>query len=191
MKKFLALIILISGCSKEPDQPIERVIKHYDLKPLPVRKFESDPKYLLGQALFFDNVLSGNRDVSCATCHLWNRGSSDALPVSIGTHGFKLGEDRYIKDGFEIEHPRNSLDLWNRDNNSVKALFWDGRVEMMDPDRRTLELLWEIIYQVVLITLLQFKQFFRLQELMKCWEDMAMFLQTTFLIHMQIKKMNT
>ena len=136
MKKIFLTLLLIVGCSRENDQPLERVIKHYDLKPLPVRKFESDPKYLLGQALFFDNVLSGNRDVSCATCHLWNRGSSDALSVSIGTHGFELGEDRYIKDGFEIEHPRNSLDLWNRDNNSVKALFWDGRVEMMDPERR-------------------------------------------------------
>ena len=136
MKKIFLTLLLIVGCSRENDQPLERVIKHYDLKPLPVRKFESDPKYLLGQALFFDNVLSGNRDVSCATCHLWNRGSSDALPVSIGTHGFELGEERYIKDGFEIEHPRNSLDLWNRDNNSVKSLFWDGRVEMMDPDRR-------------------------------------------------------
>ena len=87
MKKILLTLLLIVGCSQEADQPLERVIKHYDLKPLPVRKFESDPKYLLGQALFFDNVLSGNRDVSCATCHLWNRGSSDALPVSIGASG--------------------------------------------------------------------------------------------------------
>ncbi len=136
MKKLFLALILVASCSDELDVKLERTIDHYNLRPLAVRQFENDPKYVLGQALFFDNVLSGNRDTSCATCHLWNRGSSDALPVSIGTNGKGLGENRIITNGFEIEHPRNSLDLWNRDNNSVKALFWDGRVEMMDPEKR-------------------------------------------------------
>ena len=34
---------------------------------------------------------------------MWNRGSSDALPVSIGTNGKGLGEDRIITNGFEIQ----------------------------------------------------------------------------------------
>lgn len=132
---FSFLLFLVS-CTNDVDTKLDRAIKHYDLRPLAVRKFEEDPKYKLGQALFFDNILSGNRDTSCATCHLWNRGSSDNLPVSIGTHGKNLGEKRFLEEGRRIEHPRNSLDLWNRDNNSVKALFWDGRVEMIDPDQR-------------------------------------------------------
>ena len=90
MKLFLSsiLILLTLGCSDNLDGNLERVIKHYDLRPLAVRSFEEDPKYILGQKLFFDNILSGNRDVSCATCHLWKRGSSDALPQSIGTNAF-------------------------------------------------------------------------------------------------------
>jgi cytochrome c peroxidase len=132
---FVGIFTFIS-CSNDTDTKLERVIKHYNLKPLAVRKFEEDPKYKLGQALFFDNILSGNRDTSCASCHLWNRGSSDNLPVSIGTQGISLAENRYLEEGRTIEHPRNSLDLWNRDNNSVRALFWDGRVEMIDPDQR-------------------------------------------------------
>ena len=135
IRVLISFLILVS-CSKDLDMELNRAIDHYNLRPLAVRKFENDPKYILGQALFFDNILSGNRDASCATCHLWNRGSSDALPVSIGTNGINLGELRVLKDGFKIEHPRNSLDLWNRDNNAVKALFWDGRVEMIDPDKR-------------------------------------------------------
>ena len=137
MKLFLSsiLILLTLGCSDNLDGNLERVIKHYDLRPLAVRSFEEDPKYILGQKLFFDNILSGNRDVSCATCHLWKRGSSDALPQSIGTNAFGLGEQRKLLTG-QKEHPRNSLDLWNRDNNDVRALFWDGRVEMIDPERR-------------------------------------------------------
>ena len=51
MKKIFISFLLIASCAREADQSLERVIKHYDLKPLPVRKFESDPKYLLGQAL--------------------------------------------------------------------------------------------------------------------------------------------
>ena len=47
-----------------------------------------------------------------------------------------MAENRLLEAGKTIEHPRNSLDLWNRDNNSVRALFWDGRVEMIDPDKR-------------------------------------------------------
>ena len=35
----------------------------------------SDAKVALGRALFFDKVLSGNRNISCATCHHPERAS--------------------------------------------------------------------------------------------------------------------
>ena len=41
----------------------------------------------LGKALFFDRVLSGNRDVSCATCHSPLNHTADVLALSIGTGG--------------------------------------------------------------------------------------------------------
>lgn len=114
---------------------LKKIITAYNLRPLPIKPFEKTNEFLLGQALFYDPILSGNRDVSCATCHLFRHGTSDALQFSIGVGGMGLGKNRKIQDG-EIEHPRNSLDLWNRDNNSVKSLFWDGRVEMLDPKGR-------------------------------------------------------
>ncbi len=45
------------------DRKLEKVISLFDLKPLPIRLYEADPKFLLGQALFFDPILSGNREV--------------------------------------------------------------------------------------------------------------------------------
>ena len=96
---------------------------------------ETDPKWKLGQALFFDPVLSGNRDVSCATCHLLQNGLSDGLPRSIGTNGEGLGVHRKLLKGMQV-HPRHSLDLWNRDNNAVSAFFWDGHVEVLDARKR-------------------------------------------------------
>lgn len=115
-----------------PDDDLARVIRAYDLRPLPTKVLVTSPKYLLGQALFFDPVLSGARDVSCATCHLPSHGTSDGLAQSIGTGGVGNGAERLLERGALLR--RNSLDLWNRDNNAVVSLFWDGRVEAQGPD---------------------------------------------------------
>ncbi|MEX0709354.1 MAG: His-Xaa-Ser system-associated MauG-like protein [Woeseia sp.] len=114
---------------------LKAVIEEQQLRPLATRKAELDPKFELGRSLFFDPILSGNRDVACATCHLLAYGSSDGRRLSVGVGGSGIGPKRIPK--FEIEHPRNSQDLWNRDHNTVSALFWDGRVEMIDPLDRT------------------------------------------------------
>jgi len=45
----------------------------------------------LGRALMFDPVLSGNRDVACATCHHPTTHEADGLSLAIGTGGSGLG----------------------------------------------------------------------------------------------------
>jgi cytochrome c peroxidase len=112
------------------DRKLQKVVELYGLRPLSIRRFEADSKWKLGQALFFDQVLSGNRDVSCATCHLLQNGLSDGLPRSIGANGEGLGVNRKLLRGLQV-HPRHSLDLWNRDNNAVSSFFWDGHVEVL------------------------------------------------------------
>lgn len=144
MIRFLAVALtccLASGTLLAKDEGrydaiLRHVIRSFDLRPLPTKPFERTPKFILGQALFFDPILSGNRDISCATCHLIDRGTSDALRRSIGTGGVGLAEHRTLPEG-RPQQPRNALDLWNRDNNWVRAMFWDGRVEALDPVRRT------------------------------------------------------
>ena len=108
------------------------ILDRKEIYPVYPKPLEINPKYDLGQALFFDPILSGNRDVSCATCHLFERGTSDGLKTSIGVNGTGLAEKRILILG-NLEHPRNALDLWNRDENTVKTLFWDGEFEVLDP----------------------------------------------------------
>jgi len=66
----------------------------------------------LGQALFFDPILSGNRNISCATCHHPSLASGDALSLSIGGGGEGLGTERELAEGGLI--PRNAPEVYNR-----------------------------------------------------------------------------
>ena len=78
----------------------------------------------LGRALAFDKILSGNRDISCMTCHLPAHGTGDARSLSIGQGATGTGPDRIHPEGKFI--PRNAPSLFNL--GSLEALFWDGRV---------------------------------------------------------------
>lgn len=86
-----------------------------------------DPMVVLGQALFFDRILSGNRDIACATCHHPSLGTSDAQPLSIGVGGGGLGESRLIGEG-RNRIPRNAPDVFNRGSAEWTTMFWDNRV---------------------------------------------------------------
>ena len=81
----------------------------------------------LGEALFFDKILSGNRDISCATCHHPLLHSGDGLPLSLGTGGLGLGTAREMGLGRELI-PRNAPEIFNRGATEWETMFWDGRV---------------------------------------------------------------
>ena len=87
----------------------------------------NDPQVVLGQMLFFEKALSGNGDISCATCHHPSLGTSDGLALPIGVGGAGLGPQRELGEdrGFI---PRNSPDIWNRGSDLWQTMFWDGRV---------------------------------------------------------------
>jgi cytochrome c peroxidase len=81
----------------------------------------------LGQALMFDKELSGNRDISCATCHHPLLQTGDGLSVSIGTGGHGLGPERVRGPGRNLI-PRNAPDVFNRGLPQWRTMFWDMRV---------------------------------------------------------------
>ena len=84
-------------------------------------------KAVLGQKLFFDKILSGNKDISCATCHHPSLNSADGLALPIGVGGSGLGETRII--GYDRTHiPRNSPEVFNRGASEWHTMFWDSRV---------------------------------------------------------------
>jgi cytochrome c peroxidase len=80
----------------------------------------------LGRALFFDKLLSGNRDVSCATCHDAAAHFGDGLSLSIGTGGDGIAPARTLGSGRQFV-PRNAPTLINAGLTPF-FLFWDGRV---------------------------------------------------------------
>jgi cytochrome c peroxidase len=78
----------------------------------------------LGQALAFDKILSGNRDIACMTCHLPALGTGDFRSLSIGQGATGLGASRVHPENLFI--PRNAPPLFNLHEN--KPMFWDGRI---------------------------------------------------------------
>jgi cytochrome c peroxidase len=79
---------------------------------------------LLGQALAFDKELSGNRDVSCMTCHLASTATVDGRSVAIGQGATGLGTARVHPQGRFVH--RSAPALFNL--HALNTLTWDGRV---------------------------------------------------------------
>ncbi|WP_376876107.1 cytochrome-c peroxidase [Albirhodobacter sp. R86504] len=90
----------------------------------------------LGQLLFYDAVLSGNRNISCATCHHPKFGTSDGMSLGLGEGAAGLGPARYALNENTPEQriPRNSPALFNLGAKEFTILFHDGRIGV-DPTR--------------------------------------------------------
>ncbi|KAA9005312.1 cytochrome-c peroxidase [Histidinibacterium aquaticum] len=90
----------------------------------------------LGQLLFYDPILSGSREVSCATCHHPNFATGDGVSLGIGDGGKGLGPERIANPDNPPEQriPRNATALFNLGHDDIRVLFADGRIEE-DPDR--------------------------------------------------------
>lgn len=88
----------------------------------------------LGRDLFYDPILSGNREVACATCHHPAFGTSDGLALGIGDGGIGLGPGRKVDPDNVPEQriPRNAPALFNLGYDAFSVLFHDGRVERLD-----------------------------------------------------------
>jgi cytochrome c peroxidase len=78
----------------------------------------------LGQALAFDKILSGNRDISCMTCHLPSFATGDGRSLSVGQGATGLGPARLHPLTLFI--PRNAPPIFHLF--AMQPLFWDGRV---------------------------------------------------------------
>jgi len=93
-------------------------------------------KFLLGKNLFFDKVLSGNKDIACGTCHHPSLATADGLSLSVGTGGEGLGPKRTT--GNESNNPivrrmsRNALALFGVGHERHTVAFVDGRVHPLE-----------------------------------------------------------
>jgi cytochrome c peroxidase len=91
----------------------------------------SSAKVELGKALFYDKIISGNKNTSCATCHHPLAGTGDGLALPIGEGGKGLGVTRDTGSGDDAVHervPRNAPHVFNLGAKEFAVMFHDGRV---------------------------------------------------------------
>jgi cytochrome c peroxidase len=133
--RFCIALILVAGLTAtaqaqragQLDHTLRKLLREHGITPLDPGQRHSTAKVRLGQLLFFDKVLGGNRDVACATCHLPSFFTDDALSLSIGTGGTGLGPTR-IKGATRAFVARNATDVFNRGSSEWTTMFWDIRV---------------------------------------------------------------
>jgi len=87
-------------------------------------------KVELGRLLYFDPVLSGDNEQSCATCHHPDLGFSDGRNTSMGFGGKGVGPDR--QGGKHVR--RSAPTIWNAAFNHKQ--FWDGRANDLEEQAR-------------------------------------------------------
>jgi cytochrome c peroxidase len=120
------------GTTAEPplvpslDAELRSTLRGWGAMPIGAVKAPDPALVELGQALFFDKILSGNRDVSCATCHDPALGAGDGVSLAIGTGATGFGSARTVGAGREFV-PRNAPSLLNQ-GLGFFYMFWDGRV---------------------------------------------------------------
>lgn len=89
----------------------------------------------IGQLLFYDRILSGNKNIACSTCHHPDFGTGDGLALGVGEGGIGLGPKRITGEGddrIKKRIPRNAPALWNLGAKSLHTMFHDGRLSISD-----------------------------------------------------------
>ena len=103
----------------------------------------SPEKVVLGKLLFYDPVLSGNKDVACATCHHPKFGFADGLDLPIGVGGEGQGQQRRFGAEGDIPHTKrnaptllnvgfNGIDTKGAYNPATAPMFYDLRARSLE-----------------------------------------------------------
>ena len=143
MKRYLILLIAaITACAPDPPAPPPRVKVRFAALPATVVDPPENPttpaKVALGRLLFFDPILSGDRDVACATCHHPANGWAEFRDISIGVNGEGFGSRRRFRTPNDIPFVRrnahtilnvafNGMDHLGRYAPARAPMFWDAR----------------------------------------------------------------
>lgn len=127
MRQFLHVALLCLAAPALADLP--RPLTDADFPPVDRAQAE------LGRLLFYDKILSGNRNISCGTCHHHDHAGGDGVSLGIGEGGAGVGPDRTPGEGpgrIAKRIPRNAPALWNLGHREVRVLFHDGRLSRAD-----------------------------------------------------------
>lgn len=127
----------LSGCGQDltpPELPpagtidaqLRASIGNWGIVPIGEMPAQNPAQIALGRALFFDKILSGNRDVACATCHDPSSALGDGRSLSVGTGGTGAGAARRLGAGRQFT-TRGAPSLLNA-GLGLYSMFWDVRL---------------------------------------------------------------
>lgn len=133
LRSLVAALGLLAGVSLSAPPAQAQVLP----KPLTDADFHDfDPKLAeIGRLLFYDPILSGNRNISCGTCHHHDLASGDGLALGVGEGGTGIGAKRTTGQGADLIEkrvPRNAPALFNLGARDISVLFHDGRLSVDD-----------------------------------------------------------
>lgn len=148
----LLLFSVIAACQSERDSGSRKqktVETLADLGALPLEVVHpndnptSKEKVELGRLLFYDPILSGSRDVACATCHQPEFNYAEFMETSIGVNGMGNGSKRRFLAPNDIPFTkRNSQSVLNTAFNGIAngqpyhaesaPMFWDLRAKSLE-----------------------------------------------------------
>lgn len=114
---FLAVgLVVAEDAQQEEKQAAKRLLPLPASVPSPAENPTTREKVELGRQLFFDPRLSGDNQMSCATCHIPDKGFGDGLARAKGQGGKTLA--------------RNTQTVLNV--GFFERYFWDGRAKTLE-----------------------------------------------------------
>lgn len=148
----ILLALVLTSCGEKIKEEKKTLVKASIAKTItalpetvkaPLDNPTSEAKETLGKLLFFDPILSGSKDVACATCHHPKNGYTEFLDLSIGPNAMGLGSKRkfnvpndipFVKRNAQtiINAAFNGIDEHNRYEPETATMFWDDRAKSLE-----------------------------------------------------------
>ena len=139
----LLMVILLTSCKDTKITAKHEIKKEVIYSPLPEivihpkNNLPNEYKIQLGKLLFYDPVLSGNKDVACVSCHHPDFGYAEGLDLSIGVNGVGLSRSRKFTEN-------NSIPIVKRNAHTVLNTGFNGMNESRIYDPASAPMFWDI-----------------------------------------------
>ncbi len=139
------MAVSLNACKNQPDgiTPANGTLSTVASPATTATDSTSLAQIALGRALFWDPILSGGKDVACATCHHPSNAYTDGLDLSLGENAVGYGSiRRFILPNDVSFTKRNSPTVLNTAYNGMDAnggfnpttapMFWDSRMASLE-----------------------------------------------------------